>query len=1201
MTTNGELTMISIARAMGTTTRRFGLRMHYSLTAFLSLAYMFFIGLVAAHAQVSVTTNRYDNARTGQNIQETILSPGNVNPNQFGLLFVQGVDGNVYGQPLYVPNLTIPGNGTHNVVFVVTEQDSVYAFDADSNAGANANPLWRASMIDSLHGAAQGATIVSSSNYSCGDINPHVGITSTPVIDLSTGTMYVEATSHENGGYIHRLHALDITTGAEKFGGPAVITATVPGTGSGSAGGSVTFDALHQHNRPGLLLLNGRIYIGFASHCDDQPWHGWLFAFDAATLAQKAVYMTTPNGSDGGIWMSGNGLAADASGNIFVTTGNGTFDNVSQLSDSILKFSSNTLAVTDYFTPHNQGALNSNDDDLGSGGVVLLPDQAGPHTHLLVAGPGKDPTGPIYLVDRDQMTVNNQHFCSGCSSDTQIVQEVPHPLADQMWSSPTYWNNTVYLWASNDTLKAFSLNNGVLSASPVATSSDTYVKPGANVSVSSNGATNGVAWSVVPGIFPPTLRAHDATSLSSLYSRDQNQKVCLTDANLPVKFVPPTVVNSKVYVAGSSGLQVYGLLPPTSSCGLLGFTGQFSCDPNGGLAGPCDTGTISVQIQNTTETLRYDGLGFFTGTGYNNGNPGIPQTVAQTVANLFNNDPNSPVTASVLSDGYLFGGFDVQFKSRATGSNVNYPTTITVTSDYGNFQQFGVPPTPIQWTWTFLFSTGGDDPTTLTQVSPLTGSLSGGAAGAQGSVASLSPGNLTFAGQNVGTTSVAQTVTLTNKATATAPLSITSIAASGDFAQTNNCPSSLAVGASCTINVTFTPTAAGTRTGTLTVNDNAAGSPHTVSLSGTGVAPAPAVSLSPASLTFGNQNTGTTSAAQSVTLTNTGTASLSITGISISGDFAQTNTCGSSVGAGARCTISVTFTPTAGGTRTGTLTINDNAAGSPHTVSLTGTGVAPTPATAAITFSGSEKSNPAKAGTATVTIGGPGDQDGGNDGSGGIFWDSGTVFIGVPSGLGGYTVPYGGGSPCCGMFVAQYLVNGINQGNPYVTASCQGGCGTTIILTAKTAGANTNYSLSAGSTYDNTSTCYDANENPITPCFTQPSFTATASGSSLTGGADAVYDTGTITITVNGHGDPCPNYGQGSTTSSIASNCASAINADSAAFVTASASGGVLTLTAKQPGPVGNGYSVSVSISSSNGFSPPSFSASYPSSLSGGH
>jgi hypothetical protein len=906
----------------------------------LSLAFL--AGVVTVQAQNSVTTNRYDNARTGQNTQEIILTPQNINSSQFGIIFTHPVDGNVYGQPLYVPNLTIPGQGSHNVVFVVTEGDSVYAFDADSNTGANANPLWHASMIDSAHGAAPGATTVDSGNdAACRDLVPQIGITSTPVIDLTTNTIYVEAKSKENGGFVQRLHALDITTGAEKFSGPAVIAATVAGTGDGSSGGLLTFNALRQHNRPGLLLSNGTIYIAFASHCDNPPYHGWLFAYDAATLAQKSVFVTSPNGTQAGIWMSGIGPAADAAGNVFLTTGNGTFDNSgTELGDSILKFtlSGGAIALADYFTPHDQSTKNNNDDDLGSTGVVLLPDQTGAHTHLMVAGPGKSTT-PLYLLDRDHLVGNGPHFCNGCSSDTQIVQEVSNPVADKMWSSPAYWNNTIYLWATNDTLKAFSLTNGVLSGAPTFSSSDIYAFPGSNLTVSSDGSNNGIVWSVQPpnkfliSTQSVSLKAHDATNLSLLFSTDDNRNICPADTNGPVKFSVPTVANGKVYLGTSGALQVYGFPPQaTPSCGRLGFIGQFSCDPNGGHAGPCDTGTISVTVGPTTETIHYDGLGSQTGTGYNNGNPGIPQTVAQAIADAFNNDAGSVVNAAALQDG-------VQFASKQSGATVNFPASITVTSDYNNFSQFGTEPVPFQWSWTPYYATGGNDPNTFSQITPLTGKLQGGMGPATGAVVSLAPPSLVFSNQLVGTNSVAQTITLVNNATATATLAISSITASGDFSQTNNCPSSLAVSMSCTINVTFRPTAMGTRNGTMSVTDNASDSPQTASLRGTGIAPV--ASLSPTSLSFGNQMVGTTSAAQVVTLTNTGTASLSIASIATSGDFAQINNCPSTLAVNVNCTINVTFTPTATSTRNGTLSVTDNASGSPQTVSLGGTGIAP--------------------------------------------------------------------------------------------------------------------------------------------------------------------------------------------------------------------------------------------------------------------
>ena len=307
-----------------------------------------------------VFTQHGDIGRTGQNVNETALTLANVNSTTFGKLFAQAVDGQLYAQPLYVPNVTIAGQ-THNVIYAATEADSVFAFDADSNTGANANPLWRASLIDAAHGAAAGATPVDAINgINCNALVPLVGVTSTPVIDPSTNTMYVVAKSAENGGYVQRFHAIDITTGAEKSQGSAVIAGSVSGTGAGSSSGTVAFNAQLHLNRPGLLLLNGVVYVGFASNCDTPPFHGWLFAYDAATSSLRAVYVTTPNGSDGGIWNSGAGLSGDSNANLYIATGNGTFDTAqnppTDLGDSIVKLFLNggTLNATDYFTPYNQ-------------------------------------------------------------------------------------------------------------------------------------------------------------------------------------------------------------------------------------------------------------------------------------------------------------------------------------------------------------------------------------------------------------------------------------------------------------------------------------------------------------------------------------------------------------------------------------------------------------------------------------------------------------------------------------------------------------------------------------------------------------------------------------------------------------------------------------------------------------------------------
>jgi hypothetical protein len=515
-------------------------------------------------ADNSVTTYHYDASRTGQNTHETILTPANVGSPQFGRLFSQGVDGFIYAQPLYVPRVVIPGKGTHNVVFVATENDSVYAFDADSNTGANAAPLWHANLIAPSHGVAVGATPVNMlAELRCDAIIPVVGTTSTPAIDPVTGTMYVETFSKERGRFVHRLHALDITRGTEKAPGPVVITASVPGRGVGSVNGKLAFDAFHQLNRPGLLLLNGMVYVAYSSHCDRPPAHGWLFAYDAATLAQKNAFVTTPNGFHGGIWMSGAAPAADRSGNIFLTTGNGSFDPAqtpaTEWSNALLKltFQRGKIDVLDYFVPFNYVRLNRHDQDMSSGGALLLPDQPGRHPHLLVVT-GKE--GTMYLIDRDQLTGRDQHLCKDCTSDSQIVQELPNVL-ESVFGTPAYWNNNVYICGGNDRLKAFTLHDGMLSSKPTSVSQETYGYPGANLSISANGNANGILWVIETGAYesngPGVLRAYAATDLSRiLYASDQKHG---DEPGGAVKFSVPVVVNGKVYVGAAGQLSVYGL------------------------------------------------------------------------------------------------------------------------------------------------------------------------------------------------------------------------------------------------------------------------------------------------------------------------------------------------------------------------------------------------------------------------------------------------------------------------------------------------------------------------------------------------------------------------------------------------------------------------------------------------------------------
>jgi hypothetical protein len=505
----------------------------------------------SAGAQVDVLTYHNDAARTGQNLVETVLTPATVSQSTFGRLFTRPVDGFVYAQPLYVSGLAIAGRGTHDVVFVATENDSVYAFDA---VGAPKRSLWRRRLIvPHTRGRA-----VTSKEVECDDLVPKVGVTSTPVIDRASGTLYVVAKTKERGAgnFVQRLHALDLATGAEKFGGPVVIAATVPGTGDGSNGGMVSFDPLRQHQRSALALVNGVVYISSAAHCDIGPYHGWIIGYDASTLGQVAAFVATPDGGLGGVWQSGGAPAADAAGNLYVETGNGTFDaqnGGNDYGDSLLKLSVGAdLTVADYFTPFNEDDLNNADIDFGSGAPLLLPDQPGVHPHLVLAS-GKE--GTIYVVDRDGMG----HFHAG--DDSQIVQSLPSVVGGT-WSMPAYWNDTVYYSGTNDVLKAFALSGGLLSASPIAQSSDAFGFPGATPSISANGASDGIVWTVQTDGYadghPAVLHAYDASDVSQeLYASDRAGRHDVPGK--AVKFAVPTIANGRVYVGAQKRLTAYGL------------------------------------------------------------------------------------------------------------------------------------------------------------------------------------------------------------------------------------------------------------------------------------------------------------------------------------------------------------------------------------------------------------------------------------------------------------------------------------------------------------------------------------------------------------------------------------------------------------------------------------------------------------------
>jgi uncharacterized protein (TIGR03437 family) len=503
-------------------------------------------------AQVNVLTYQYDVSRAGANLTEATLTKANVNAAGFGKLFAYPVDGVIYGQPLYVANVKVAGKGPHNVVYVATEHDSVYAFDADSNSGTNSAPLWQATLIN----PANGVDTVPASDTGCDQIVPEIGITSTPVIDAVSGTIFVVAMTKETGGgaasYVQRLHALDFTSGMEKPGSPVIIQATYPGTGEG--GNTLTFTPMNYKQRPGLLLLNGTVYIAWSSHCDIGTYHGWLIGYDAQSLKQVAVYNDTPNGNQGSFCASGAAPAVDSSGNIYLVSGNGTFDaagNGGDLGESYIKLSSSAgLEVLDYFTPFNYNDLNAGDVDTGSAGVALLGDEAGnaAHPHLM-AGAGKE--GRIYLLDRD----NLGKLQSG--SDSQIVQSIPGAIGG-LFGNPAYFNKTLYFCGSSDRLKAFPISNAQMSSAPASQSAATFGDPGCVPTISAKGKTNGIVWILDPA---GVLRAYDASNLASeLYNSNQNAG---RDAlGMTVKFSVPTVVNGKLYAGTQNSLAVYGLLSP---------------------------------------------------------------------------------------------------------------------------------------------------------------------------------------------------------------------------------------------------------------------------------------------------------------------------------------------------------------------------------------------------------------------------------------------------------------------------------------------------------------------------------------------------------------------------------------------------------------------------------------------------------------
>jgi hypothetical protein len=533
---NGSLFRVVVSNAAGNTTSN-----QATLT-------------INSSTATDVVTYHNDVARTGQNLNETILTPSNVNSTTFGKVGFYVVDGKVDAQPLYLSKINVPGRGIHNVLYVVTEHDSVYAFDAD-----NGGQLWRVSVL------AAGET--PSDDRLCSQVTPEIGITSTPVIDPAhgpNGAIYLVAMSrNSSGNYFQRIHALDVTTGAELFGGPRVIQASFPGTGDNSSNGNVIFDPAQYKERAGLLLLNGVVYTGWASHCDIGLYTGWIIGYDASTLAQTSVLNVVPNGRQGAIWMSGAGLAADSTGNIYFLDGNGDFDTNLNTSgfpsngdygNAFLKLSTSSgLAVADYFEMDNQQQENNFDVDLGSGGAMVLPDLTDGSGHMwhLAVGAGKDTN--LYVVNRDSMGKFN------ANNNNNIYQELPGALSGGVFAMPAYFNGTVYYGSVGSPIQAFRIASAKLSASATGHTNNSFGYPGATPGVSANGTNDAILWAAENGS-TAVLHAYDANNLSNeLYN--SNQAGGRDQFGMGNKFITPTIINGKVYAGTTNGVAVFGLLP----------------------------------------------------------------------------------------------------------------------------------------------------------------------------------------------------------------------------------------------------------------------------------------------------------------------------------------------------------------------------------------------------------------------------------------------------------------------------------------------------------------------------------------------------------------------------------------------------------------------------------------------------------------
>src|SRR5215813_3693352 len=770
-----------------------------------ALAVLLATSTLPAAAQVSVPTAQYNNQRTNVNSNELILTHANVNSTDFGKLFSQTVDGYVFAQPLYVANVTI-GGVTHNVVYVATEHDSVYAFDADSNSGTNSQPLWKTSFL------SPGVTTVPSSILTAGntDIIPEVGITGTPAIDLSTRTLFVVAETLENNGssFVKKLHALDLATGSEKPGSPITISAsaTVPGQST------VTLEISGANQRAGLLFYNGVIYIGFGAHGDGSTdVRGWIlgYSYNGSSFSQVFVYCTEPSsvtGWAGGIWMTGQGLAMDSGSNMFVATGNGQFDTNLQTpvnyGGAIIRIDlSKGPTVQDYFAPSNQAFLSTSDLDVGSGGLAILPDQPGSNPHLLVQA-GKE--GRIYVVNRDNMG----HFNS--SSDNIVQEFVAIP---SVFSSPVYFNGKVYYWGVNDFVKAFTVTNGMLSTSPTDLGGVSFGFPGATPTISANGTSNAILWALETDAFsdtgpggPTVLFAYDAGNLSAGPLYNSSQKSARDNPGSAIKFAVPTVANGKVYVGAVGQLSVFGLLGNASAAITSASSTTFTVSTPGTFT----VTTTGVPTPSLTETGALpNGVTFKdngNGTATLGGTPAAGTAGSYVITITANNGVGTPANQTFTLTVNTAQTAPAITSANNTTFTVGAAGTFTVTTT-------GTP-TPA------LTKTGAlPNGVTFTDNGNGTATLGGTpAAGTAGSYV------ITITANNGVGTPANQTFTLTVNTAQTAP-AITSA---------NNTTFTVGAAGTFTVTTTGTPTPALTKTGALpngvTFTDNGNG---TATLGGT--------------------------------------------------------------------------------------------------------------------------------------------------------------------------------------------------------------------------------------------------------------------------------------------------------------------------------------------------------------------------------